>query len=148
MSFAFIPRSVKKKNHPPVLVSSRASSASISVGAQVTSESVDNSRDTKLLVPREGASSSDTKKIKDDDTSTSVVAIEKPTIATAIAPQKGLFDLGDLAQLVCLALSEYAVWADVDLQRKIQRANNYDDDTELMHDMVIDDNKGCKFFHM
>jgi hypothetical protein len=49
MSFAFIPNSVKKKK--PVLVSSHVHipSASISVGAQVTSESVDNSRGTKVL---------------------------------------------------------------------------------------------------
>ena len=49
MSFAFIPSAVRKKNHPPVPVSSHAPSASISVGAQVTSESVDNSRGTKVL---------------------------------------------------------------------------------------------------
>ena len=47
MSFAFIPSAVRKKQ--PVLVSSRTPSASISVGAQVTSESTDNSRETKVL---------------------------------------------------------------------------------------------------
>ena len=47
MSFAFIPNAVKKKKQ--VLVSSHAPSASISVGAQVTSESVDNSRGLKVL---------------------------------------------------------------------------------------------------
>lgn len=49
MSFAFIPSAVKKRNHPLVLVSRYAPSASISVGAQVTSENVDNSRGTKVL---------------------------------------------------------------------------------------------------
>ena len=43
----FIPSSVKKKK--PVLVSSHAPSASISVGAKVTSESVDNSKGPKVL---------------------------------------------------------------------------------------------------
>ena len=47
MSFAFIPNAVKKKK--PVLVSSHAPSASISVGAQVTSESVDNSKGAKVF---------------------------------------------------------------------------------------------------
>ena len=47
MSFAFVPSAVRKKQ--PVLVSSRTPSASISVGAQVTSESTDNSRETKVL---------------------------------------------------------------------------------------------------
>ena len=48
MSFAFIPNAVKKKK--PILVSSHAPSASISVGAQVTSESVDNSKGTKVFL--------------------------------------------------------------------------------------------------
>ena len=51
MSFAFIPSAVRKKNHPPVLVSSHAPSTRMSVGAQITSESlsVDDSRGAKVL---------------------------------------------------------------------------------------------------
>ena len=116
MSFAFIPNAVKKRR--PVLASSHAPSACMSIGAQVTNESVDNSRGTKV-----------------------------PSIKGLNS--KDLFDLEDLAQLVCLALSDYAVWADVDLRRKIDWGNNkdhYDDDTELIHDASIDDNNGCTSF--
>ena len=69
----------------------------------------------------------------------------KPATTTSITGRKDLFDLEDLAHLVCLALSDYAVWADVDLRRKIDWGNNqdhYDDDT----DKSIDDNNGCTFF--
>ena len=75
----------------------------------------------------------------------------KSTTATSITGRKDLFDLEDLAQLVCLALSDYAVWADVDLRRKIDWGNNqnyYNDDTELIHDASIDDNNGCTSFHI
>ena len=147
MSFAFIPRAVKKKNHPSVLVSGHAPSASISVGAQVTSESVDNQK--------QASSSSRGKiKIEDDDehASRSVAGTEtNPTTATSTAARKLLFDLQDLAQLVCLALSDYAIWADVDLRRKIDWRNNqdhYNDDTELIHDMSMDDNNRCTSFHI
>ena len=71
---------------------------------------------------------------------------------TTITVRKDLFDLEDLAQLVCLALSDYAVWADVDLRRKIDWGNNQDhhhDDTELIHDSSIDNNNnGCTSFHV
>ena len=127
MSFAFIPSAVKKKK--PVLVSSYDPSACISIGAQVTSESVDNSRGTNLKV----LSGIEGRKSKE------LFPLETPC-----------FDLEDLAQLVCLALSDYAIWADVDLRRKIDWGNNkdhYDDDTEPIHDVSVDDNNGCTSFH-
>ncbi|KAF8806200.1 hypothetical protein BYT27DRAFT_7141780 [Phlegmacium glaucopus] len=149
-SFAFIPRAVKKRNHPPV--SSHAPSENLSVGAQVTSGStlphrVDNSKRTKGFT----SSSYDKTKTKteDDDNSKSAAGTETKlsTTATSLNTQKDLPDLEDLAQLVCLALSDYAVWADVDLRRKIDWGleNNqefYDDDTGLVADTSIDDNKG------
>ena len=150
MSFAFIPRSVKKKNHPPVPVSNHAPLASISVGAQVTSESVDKPRETKPPSSSEPVK----KKVKigdDDEHASTSVAETKPTItATSIAVRKDLFDLEDLAQLVCLALSDYAVWADVDLQRKINWGNtedDFNDDTELILGMS-NDNNGCTSLHI
>ena len=154
MSFAFIPSAVKKKK--PVLVSSHAPSASISVGAKVTSGGVDNSKGTKvlpylhsfkrqpssyLLLPQDQASSESIKnKIKHASRSET----KSSTTATSIP---GREDLMDLAQLVCLALSDYAIWADVDLRRKIDWGNNQDHyDDRLIHDASIDDNYGCTSF--
>jgi hypothetical protein len=149
MSFAFIPRSVKKKNHPSVPVSNHALLESISVGAHVTSESVDKFRETKP--PSSSESVKKQVKIGDDDEHPSTsVAETKPTTATSIAVRKDLFDLEDLAQLVCLALSDYAVWADADLQRKIDWRNTEDDfngDTELIP-CISADNNGCTSLHI
>jgi hypothetical protein len=98
-----------------------------------------------LLVPQDQASS-ELIKNKIEHASRSET---KPTTATSITGRKDFFDLEDLAQLVCLALSDYAVWADVDLRRKIDWGNNqdhYNDDTELIHEASIDENNGCTFF--
>ena len=106
------------------------------------------------LFPQDQASSESVQnKIKiDEHSSRSVTDTEaKPTTVTSITSRKDLFELEDLAQLVCLALSDYAVWADVDLRRKIDWGNNQDhyvDDTELIHDKSIDDNNGCTSFHI
>lgn len=131
-SFAFIPRTVKKKNHLPV--SRHAPSASICPGAQVTSEStrVDNSRRTEVFIiffERQLLLISVKKKSKAQDEQSVAAAETKPTTAA----RKDLLNLEDLAQLVCLALSDYAIWADVDLRRKIDWEINqdpYDDDIE------------------
>ena len=92
----------------------------------------------------EASSESVKKKTKIDEHDTET----KPaTAATSITGRKDVFDLEDLANLVCLALSDYAIWADVDLRRKIDWGNNqdhYDDDT----DKSIDDNNGCTYFHI
>ena len=86
----------------------------------------------------EASSESVKKKTKIDEHDTET----KPaTEATSITGRKDVFDLEDLANLVCLALSDYAIWADVDLRRKI---DHYDDDT----DKSIDDNNGCTYFHI
>ena len=86
----------------------------------------------------EASSESVKKKTKTDEHDTET----KPaTAVTSITGRKDVFDLEDLANLVCLALSDYAVWADVDLRRKI---DHYDDDT----DKSIDDNNGCTYFHI
>jgi hypothetical protein len=148
-SFAFIPRVVKKKNIPPV--------SSLSIGAQVTSESifphpVRNPRGTKvitllfqsqpyLFLLQDIASGSEsikniTKIDVDEHASRSASGTEtKPSQpTTSITARKDLIDSEDLAQLVCLALSDYAIWADVDLRRKIDWGNNKD---------LYDDNNGC-----
>ena len=128
-------------------------------------KSVHNSRETKVLclhflkmtsllptcsLQDEASSESVKNRTKiDEHTSRSVIDNEtKPaTAATSITGRKDVFDLEDLANLVCLALSDYAIWADVDLRRKIDWGNNqdyYGDDT----DKSIDDNNGCTFSHI
>lgn len=72
----------------------------------------------------------------------------EPFQPTSVPAWKDVVDLEDLAQLVCLALSDYTVWADVDLRRKIDWGleNNqefFDDDTGLVDDTSINENKGC-----
>lgn len=151
-SFAFIPRVVKKKNIPPV-----SSPASLSIGAQVTSESIfpHPVRGTKVItllfqsqrylcLLQDIASGSESiKNIKkidyDEHASRSASGTEtKPSQpTTSITARKDLIDSEDLAQLVCLALSDYAIWADVDLRRKIDWGSNKD---------PCDDNNGCTSF--
>jgi len=145
-SFAFVPRSVKRrkidsteslfgpaKTQSQVTVSSQAPATPTSDGAQVASES---------SLPRDGGSKGKHKKpeevLEDDDTQ------KLPTKqASSKSSSSRAADLEDLAGLVCLALSDYALWANPDLRQRIDLDS---ESPERCHDSVKncdDDGLGC-----
>jgi len=123
-SFAFLPRSVKRRkldagSAPPtsesakaqsqVTVSPQAPSTPTSAGAQVASENSlsrgggpKGKRKPVVEIPEDG----DPRKLH-----------TKQVLSTSSSLKAA--DLEELAGLVCLALSDYALWADPDLRRKI-----------------------------
>ncbi|KAF8958493.1 hypothetical protein BDZ97DRAFT_1923669 [Flammula alnicola] len=142
-SFDFIPRSIKKKkidvgNPPPVAptstltgdqVSHKLASTSTSAGAQFASESFD-------------PQSSDPGKLRGKGKQVEGHASVEPTLRVSTSakstakPAQSLKtpDLDDLAGLVCLALSDYAIWADADLRRKIDWSSDMQEDGDGQHD--------------
>lgn len=61
-----------------------------------------------------------------------------------------MIDLEDLARLVCLALSDYALWADPDLRRKIdlngESPEHHEGDVNAEPMNIGDDGPGCISF--
>jgi len=152
-SFAFVPRSVKRRKLDPtesisgpattqsqVTVSPQALATPTSDGAQVASES---------LPSRDGGSKGGYKKQEDilEDENPPKLSTKQ---ASSRSSSSKVTDLEDLAGLVCLALSDYALWADPDLRRKIDLGGESpehregDINAETMN--IDDDGLGCMSF--
>jgi hypothetical protein len=154
-SIAFLPRSVKRrkldagsapstsesaKAQSQVTVSLHDPSTPTSAGAQVASESsLSQDGGPKWKQSQVGLilEDGDTRKLSTKQAS-STFSNPKPV------------DLEDLAALVCLALSDYALWADPDLRRKIdwvgetpERDEEDGDGEPLNADNIWSDDLGC-----
>ena len=152
-SFAFVPRSVKRrkldstesifgpaKKQSQVTVSPRAPATPTSDGTQVASESLpsrDGGLKGKHKQPEEVFEDEDPRKL-----------LMKQASSKSSSSKAN--DLVDLAGLVCLALSDYALWADPDLRRKIDldgEFSEYHEGDVKAGTMNIDnDGFGCMSF--
>jgi hypothetical protein len=152
-SFAFVPRSVKRrkldstesisgpaKTQSQVTVSPQAPATPTSDGAQVASESslsLDGGSKGKYKKPEEVLEDEDPPKLPTKQ-------------ASSRSSSSKATDLEDLAGLVCLALSDYALWADPDLRRKIDLGGEFpehrDGDVNAETMNTDDDGLGCMSF--
>lgn len=152
-SFAFVPRSVKRrkldstesisgpaKTQSQVTVSPQTPATPTSDGAQVASES---------SLSRDGGSKGKHKQLEEvfeDDHARKLSTKQASSRSTSSKAT----DLEDLAGLVCLALSDYALWADPDLRRKIdldgESLKHHEGDVNAEPMKIDDDSLGCMSF--
>lgn len=137
-TFAFLPRSVKRRKTDTTMtqdqVSSRVASISTSAGAPIASEGQSSEK-------RPENAKGKTKERTESQTF--------PGQNGATSASNKALESEDLARLVCLALSDYALWSDVDLRQKIDWAGDgqlgHDDDMSIDNGADrVDDDQGCK----
>lgn len=166
-SFTFIPRSVKKKTAPFATSSNPPGSSVPSSRQREVSSTTPVAQTSTLARPRSERVVSTDQNASSETLSNSVDSKGKsretnppgrpsenngalpggPTGSNVKPTATKTPDFEELASLACLALSDYQIWADTTLRRKIDWGSSDDsmhqDDTESTENTLADDSKGC-----
>lgn len=163
-SFAFIPRSVKKSKTPsaalstpsePSTSSSHRHEVSSTAPVAQTSTSARSRSGHTVSAEQSGSCEIQSSVTKLKGKSRQIDPSSQPSadnarlgeaIGTNIKSKATKVpDLEDLAGLVCLALSDYQIWADTNLRMECGHAHDamHENVAESSENAPVDDNRGC-----